>query len=84
MHSRGYLQINSRGYLQIHSRGYLRIHSRGYLQIYFRIYLQIHGRIFTDTGYRKKPLSRSALVSSDTSNLIAKKALTYTRFFTDS
>ena len=62
MLSRGYLQIHSRGYLQIHSRGYLQIHSRGYLKIHLMIYLQINGRIFTDAGYRRKPLSRSALV----------------------
>ena len=33
------------------------------LQVGTHIYLPIHGRIFTDTGYGKKPLSWSALVS---------------------
>ena len=49
-------------YLQIHSRGYLQIYIRGYLQIPSRGYLQMHGRIFTDTGFCRNLLSRSALV----------------------
>ena len=53
---------STRGYLQIHSKEYLQMHSKEYLQIHLKIYLQIHGRIFTDTGYRRKPLSQSAFV----------------------